>query len=534
MDHMKPVFRLTLIILFLLSSCTSSVSTPTSIPTETQAAVNPTEAVPALLNEAKLAQFEGYAAETMRLMEVPGMSIAVVENGKVIYAKGFGVRALGSDDPVDLDTLMLIASTSKPLTSVMMATLVDDGLMQWNTPVTSILPAFAVGDAELTKKLTMHDLVCACSGMPAKNSALFLSGLERAEEMINLLQYTKPVARIDEKYIYNNMMFASGGYISGLVAGGPGDNLDAGYLSAMQKRVFEPVGMTRTTLSLDTVQASENFAMPHGRDLALHYQLIPLSSENFLTSIKPAGGIWSTANDLSRLMITLLEQGIAPSGEQVISTSNLEHIWQPGVRLGKGENPSYYGMGWFIDDYQGRRMVSHGGNSMGFSTEFALLPDSGIGIVILTNAQSATSLINALRNRFLELAFDLPFTYDAEFRSDVEGSRQDFLDFAGELKPGFNEQAISPFLGTFSNQEIGEINIQVKEGKLRLYSDGLSMELCQYTGREVPYVIACEIPLLTFPLLVFEFKMEAGGTPAILLHESGLTEPYIFEKLDTP
>ena len=136
----------------------------------------------------------------MQVAQIPGMSVAVVEHGKVIYVEGFGVRELGKNDPVTPDTLLMIGSSTKPLTTLMMATVVDDGLMQWDTPATSILPAFAVGAAARTAQLKMRHLVCACSGIPGDDTPLFLSGLQTAEDLIQSMRAITPVAEIGEEY----------------------------------------------------------------------------------------------------------------------------------------------------------------------------------------------------------------------------------------------------------------------------------------------------------------------------------------------
>jgi CubicO group peptidase (beta-lactamase class C family) len=486
------------------------------------------------LNAEELAQFEAYALEAMELAGVPGMAIAIVQHGEVSYARGFGVRELGSNTPVTADTLMMIASVSKALTSVMMATVVDDGLMGWDTPVTSVLPAFSVGDPELTEDLAMRHLICACSGMPGKDAALFISGMDRAEEMINTLRFTEPVAILEKQFNYSNTMFAAGGYLAGLAAGGPANDLDAGYISAMQERVFDPVGMTNTTVSVDLVENSDNLALPHGLDLANQYQPMPLSAEDFVLSVKPAGAIWSTANDMAQLLLTLLNEGVSPEGERVVSAENLQELWQPGVVVAGGSDPVHYGLGWFIEDFAGTRIISHSGGSMGFSADFVLVPQSDVGIVILTNGESASDFVYNLRRRFLELAVGLEGQQDAEFRGNLESREMAILDFAGRLQPGFDEEAMTPYLGRFSNPEIGDITISNEEGKLSLSGRGLTSELRQLSGTNETILTVSDIPLTTLGQLIFQLKLDSKGEPIILLHEKMVSRPYEFEKVMVP
>jgi CubicO group peptidase (beta-lactamase class C family) len=528
---MHRAIQLMLITLLCLTSCSSptSISSPTTISES-----NSTEMLPGSLNTDKLASFENYAIEMMQLAEIPGMAIAVVQHGEVIYAKGFGVRELGKNDSVTPDTLMMIGSVSKAVTAVMMATIVDDGLVQWDTPVTSILPTFATGDSELTAQLTMRHMVCACSGMPGKDAALFLAGYDHAEDMIRGLQYVQPVSNLEQEFNYSNTMFASGGYIATLAAGGPPDNLDAGYIMAMQERVFDPVDMAHTTLSLDLVQNSGNYALPHGMDLANHYQPMPLATERFVLGIKPAGAIWSNANDMSRLLITLINQGITPDGQRIVSNENLNQTWEPGVKIAGGDAPMYYGLGWIIEDFVGRRIIHHSGGSMGFSTEFSFQPESGIGIVIMTNAESAGDFAYSLRSRLFELAFDQPFEHSEDFRRALESNRQGVLDFSAKLQSNNDENVLSPYLGTYSNPEIGEINLLMQAGKFRLHTNGLDSELRRISGLSGTIFTVFEIPLVTLGQLTFQFKLDSKGEPIIVLREKMVSEPYIFEKANNP
>jgi CubicO group peptidase (beta-lactamase class C family) len=487
---------------------------------------------PERMNEAGLAELETYILESMGLAEIPGMSIAIVQNGEVIYTKGFGVRELGRNEPVTPDTLMMIASSTKPLTTLMMATVVDDGLVSWETTVTSILPSFAVADPDLTRRLAMRHLVCACSGMPGKDSALFLSDLKSAEDLILSMQVIAPVSEFEKEFNYSNQMVAAGGYVAALAANGPGDDLGAGYVAAMQERVFDPIGMTHTTLSIAKVQAGDNYARPHGLDLTSHYQPLDLSAEKFVSSVLPAGGVWSTANDMSRLLVTELNQGIAPDGKRIVSVENLSKTWEPQVEIKKGT--ASYGLGWIIEDYHGMRLIHHSGNSMGFSADFALLPAAGLGVVVLTNAEGAGDFVHAIRYRLFEIAFGFPSQHDAVFKKDLDASRKGVADFAKILLPIIDAQAISPYLGTFTNDELGDINLSMDDGRLMMVTGGLTSELRQLSalGRKVFAVY--DVPWVVLGQWTLQFETDSKGNPKISLFEKGVYEPFVFVKSSRP
>lgn len=518
-----------LILTILLDGC---IPVRTSVPTAT---LEPSPAVvdaPERMNTAEIEELENYIAESMSKAKIPGMSIAVVQNGEAIYINGFGVRELGKNEPVTPDTLMMIASSTKPLTTLMMATVVDDGLMNWDTPVTSILPSFAVADTELTGKLTMRHLVCACSGMPGEDSALFLSDLNTAEDLIQSMQVISPVSELEKEFNYSNQMVAAGGYITAHATNESRESLDAGYITAMQERIFDPVGMTDTTLSIENVIASGNYALPHGLNLESNYQPLGLSAEKFVRAILPAGGIWSTANDMSRVLITELNQGLAPDGKRIVSAENLSRTWEPQVEIEKGKVS--YGLGWIIEEYHGMRLIHHSGNSMGFSADLAFLPTAGLGVVILTNAESAADFVQAVRYRVFEIAFGFPLQHDAEFQRNLDADRRAVADFAEIIKPNFDTQAISPYLGSFINDQLGRIDLNLKDGKLMLVTGGLTSELRQISVSGRTLFVVYDAPWAVLGQWTLQFETDSQENPTISLREKGVNKPIVFVKSSDP
>lgn len=527
---MKQKFIVLILVVALLAvGCAPApMAAPTVTPDPTPVAVD----APEQLDPAKLQDLETYIFESMDLAKIPGMSIAVVQNGKVVYIKGFGVRVFGKNEPVKSDTLMMIASSTKPLTTLMMATVVDDGLMSWDSPVTTLLPTFAVADSDLTRKLTMRHLVCACSGMPSQDAALFLTDMNSAEALIESLRDISPVSEFEKEFNYSNQMFAAGGYITAHAAGRIKGNLDAGYVSAMQKRIFDAIGMIGTTLSLEKVKTSNNYALPHGIDLQSNYQPLDLSAEQFVRSVLPAGGIWSNADDMSRLLITELNQGIAPDGKRIVSAMNLSRTWQPQVEIEKGSVA--YGLGWIIEDYHGMRLIHHSGNSMGFSADLAFLPTARLGVVVLTNAEGAGDFVQAIRYRLFEIAFGFPHQYDAIFQRDLNTRRQGIADFAEMLMPNVDPQTVSPYLGDFTNDSLGDISLSLQDGKLMLATGGLKSELRQLSVSGRMSFVAHDVPWVVLGQWTFQFELDAQNNPTISLYEKGVTEPFVFTKSSPP
>ena len=227
---------------------------------------------PLRLTDDLLAEFEVYILDAMKLFNIPGAAVSVVQDGEIVYANGFGVREFGKSDPVTPETLMMVGSVTKSMTTMLMATLVDDGLMDWDTPVIDVLPTFALADPELTKEITVRNLVCACTGVPRRDFEVFMNYDDlSAEDIVESLASFELFTDFGEAFQYSNQMVATGGYVAAAAAGAEYGSLYNGYVQALQERVFAPIGMTSTTLSFDEVQASNNYGTPHGLNLDFEY-----------------------------------------------------------------------------------------------------------------------------------------------------------------------------------------------------------------------------------------------------------------------
>lgn len=412
---------------------------------------------PRTLTPELLAELTPYITETMASLRVPGAAVAIVQDGRVVYEEGFGVRELGGGEPVTPRTRMMIGSTTKSMTTLMMATLVDDGLITWDTPVVDILPSFAVADPELTPRLTVRNLVCACTGVPRRDLQFFFNAGElSAEDVVASLAGFEFFTAFGEAFQYSNQMVATAGYVAAAAAVGQVGSLYDDYLAAMRARVFAPIGMPDSTFSFAEVRALADHAMPNGQTLDGGYQPIPLEAEEFLGPVAPAGALWSTAADMARYAITELNRGVGPDGNRVVSAANLEETWQPQVPVAAEAS---YGLGWFVENWHGRELINHGGNTLGFTSDLAFMPDAGIGVVVLTNGQ-ATNLFNvAVRERVLELAFDQA----PEFERQVAFGLQETERALGELRATLGDRVeperARPFVGRYQSPVLGEATL---------------------------------------------------------------------------
>jgi len=384
-----------------------------------------------------------------------------VQGDEVIYANGFGMKSLDGTEPVTADTQMMIGSTTKAMTTMAMASLVDEGLMNWDTPVIELLPSFSVADPEITETLTVRNLVCACSGVPRRDLELIFNTDDlTAEDIVEQLSTFRFFTDFGEAFQYSNQMVAMGGYAAALADGAELGTLYEGYLNTMDNRLFAPLGMDDTTFHEDDVFARGDFAEPTGVNLDGDLYPLPVSLDTgFSYSIAPAGAAWSTVYDLSEFMIMALNRGETAEGVRVVSEAQFDALWQPQIPLSADTD---YGLGWFVEDYKGRTIYSHAGNMLGYTSEMAIVPDADLGIVVLTNIRGGNAVNGGVRVRLLELIFEQEPEIEAALTSafndneDTEG-----IDY-GELDVEFFQD----YVGTWTNPELGSINIRIEDDTL--------------------------------------------------------------------
>ncbi len=355
------------------------------------------------LDATRIETLKQFVESARQQFDVPGVAIGIVQDGKVVLAEGFGVRELGKPDEVDADTLFMVASNTKALTTLMLAKLVDAGKFTWDTPATQVLPTFKLGDADTTRRVLMKHLVCACTGLPRQDMESIFEG-ERLtpESVVATLATMQPTSQFGELYQYSNLMADAAGFAGGHALY-PQRELGAAYDAAMQTLVFDPLGMASTTFDFERAQRG-NHAAPHGQDadgktvpasMNLNYSAIPT---------RPDGGAWSNVTDMLRYVQMELDEGLLPDGERYIAEAPLLERRVQQVATG---NDTGYGMGLKIDRSMGTPLFQHGGVAFGFISNMMWLPEHNVGAVILTNTQAGgTAIRNLFRRRWLEVLFD--------------------------------------------------------------------------------------------------------------------------------
>lgn len=436
---------------------------------------------PLLLTAERQAELEAYISMMLEKTGVPGASVAVVQNGEVVYQQGFGVRDLSAADPAPVtpetpetpETLMMIGSITKSMTATMAATLVDDGTLTWETPVVDLLPEFTLVDPELGQELTIRNAFCACTGLPQQDEDfIFHSDTLTPERLIASVADFPLTAPLGELYQYSNQLFAIGGYAATAATGADLDDLYDAYTAAMRQQVLGPLGMPRSTFTLDEVLASGDYAVAHGQNLTGAMQPILLEDEDsFVRSVAPAGALWSSVAEMARYVQTQLARGVAPDGTRLVSAENLEATWQQQVAIpeelfGPGELATLaqgYGLGWVNGSYHGQPLIWHSGGTFGFSAHLVFLPEADLGIVVLTNGAAADVLTISIQYRLLELLFARPETFDALVAQEIEANAQALADLQSSLGV-VDPESIAPWLGLYHSDVLGDVEITVADG----------------------------------------------------------------------
>jgi CubicO group peptidase (beta-lactamase class C family) len=354
------------------------------------------------LTPERIQALRDFIAQSAKELDVPGVGIALIDQGKVVWEGGYGVRELGHDEPVDAHTKFMIASNTKGMTTLMLSVLADEGKLRWGEKVVDLYPTFRLGDDAVTRAVEVRHLICACTGLPRRDYAFILADPNLpASDTFRQLSQTMPTSRFGELFQYSNLMAAAAGYVGGHLAY-PGLELGAAYDKAMQTRIFDPLGMHDTTFDF-AIGESGDWARPHGLDIDGRMTAMPNTFNHLIPPYRPAGGAWSSAADMARYVQLEITRGVGPDGKRIVSEANLLERRKPTVQT--GENASY-GMGLFTEVVSGVPVVTHGGTLQGYHSDWWALPDSGIGAVLLTNSDTGPAMFGPFLRRLLEVAYD--------------------------------------------------------------------------------------------------------------------------------
>jgi CubicO group peptidase (beta-lactamase class C family) len=450
-------------------------------------------------------------------LHVPGMAIAVVKDDEVVLARGFGVANVETGTLVTPETIFAIGSSTKAFTSTLVAMLVDEGKMKWDDPVTKYLPYFQMNieSDNASAEVTLQDVLSHRTGF-TRMGLLFASGQIPREEILHDATKAEPYVEFRQKFYYSNVMYMSAGVAAGIAAGTDWDTL-------VKELIFKPLDMDRTTTSVTQVEKDSHLSSGYLWDEDLQvYEYKPMRN---VDNIGPAGSINSNVLDMAQWLRLQLGYG-EYEGRRLVSEASLRETWKSHIEIAGGVS---YGMGWMIREWEGQPVIEHGGNVDGFSAQVAMLPESGLGFVLLTNAS-----VSSLPPLAINLVWD---TLLGEEPAGA-GTAEDYEPYLGKYIANFGQFRDTVFTVLVQNgrlavdvpgQQVFELKEPDEEGKwyfaisneiavsfesdesdnvigMKMYQSGMTFDLPR-EGVE----IAAEIPLDELQKYLGSYRSEQLG-----------------------
>ncbi len=429
---------------------------------------------------------------TLTTFDVPGISVGVIKDGKVVYSKGFGKRSLANNLPMNDETLVGIASNSKGFTCTALAILADEGKLSWNDKVTKFIPEFQMYDPYVSKEITIKDLVTHRAGLGLGQGDLMFfpeGGTMTINDIIKNVKYLKPENSFRTKLDYNNIMFIVAGEVIHRISG-------QSWAEFIEQRIFKPIGMNASFGNYNRARAasSANIIDAHapvdGKAVAVPH--------DWNETADAAGGILSNIKDMGLWADFLMNGFTTKKGQKLVSDKQIQELWQiqqpaPMALKNPYDSGFYgYGLGWFISDVKGHKQVQHTGGLIGTVTQFTLIPDLKLGIVVLTNQQSGAAfntITNTIKDSYLGIAGrNWLKTYGdrmSSYNTKVEKDKKEIFEKSNAFRKLKNQQ-VKPeqIVGVYKDAWFGEVEILQEKNVFRIYaknSPRLKGELLPYS-----------------------------------------------------
>jgi CubicO group peptidase (beta-lactamase class C family) len=336
--------------------------------------------------------FDAFVASVLKQFKVPGVAVAIIKDDQVVLAKGYGVKRLGSPALVDGKTRFGIASNTKAFTAMALGLLVEEGKIEWDAPVVRYLPAFQLWDPWVTRELTVRDLLVHRSGfgLGAGDLLWWPASTYNRPEIAKRLRYIKPATSFRTAYAYDNVLYLVAGQLIEAVSGKSWEDF-------VTERLLTPLGMTSSTVTHSAAgDTTGNVSATHAEVEGVVRPIAPFLSDN----TNPAGGINSGAEDMAKWIRAQLDSGRV-GGKRLWTQETTRQQWSLVTPIDPGEPPPElaprrhsfggYGLGFFLSDYRGLKLVTHTGGLPGYVSRVAMIPDKKLGVVVLTNAESGAA-----------------------------------------------------------------------------------------------------------------------------------------------
>jgi CubicO group peptidase (beta-lactamase class C family) len=420
------------------------------------------------------AAFDKYVAQAARDWKTPGMAIAIVQGDSLVFARGYGLREVGTTNRVDEHSRFAIGSTTKAMTTMGLAMLVEEGKLRFDDRIVDHIPEFQLSDPWVTREVTVRDLLLHRTGLPGTD-AMWTRFAFSPTEMLRRVRYIKPTASFRTEWQYQNVMYGVAGTLLERVSG-------MKWADFLRTRIFAPLGMGETEPLVAGILSKPNVAFPH----ALRNDTARVTRLGNTDSIAPAGSVWSSVSDMSKWMRFILDSGRVGS-KRLVSAATFREIVTPQIRAPMDEYPALelsrpnafsYGLSWFIQDYRGQTVWMHTGSISGMSAIIGLLPEKHMGVYILLNLDHVE-----LRHALMYQAFDLYIggpsrDWSGDLRAAfirsaaAAGGRGGNVNAAAAGAPVPPSLPLNRYAGTFVDSAYGTIRVTFADGKLRAQLEG--------------------------------------------------------------
>ncbi|GMV09270.1 MAG: hypothetical protein ABS52_06145 [Gemmatimonadetes bacterium SCN 70-22] len=433
-----------------------------------------------------LADLDRYIPRALAEWNGAGVAVGIVKDDSLVYAKGFGVRAVGKPDAVDDRTLFAIGSNTKFFTAVAAGMLADDGKLSLDDKVTRFLPWFQLHDPWVTREFTLRDAMSHRSGLGRRGDALWYGTPFSRDEIIRRVRYLVPNTSFRSEFGYQNIMFLTAGQAIAAAAGRSWDDV-------VRERIFEPLGMTASSTSAKSLATASNLASPHSLE-GDQARPSPIPYRD-IDNVAPAGSINSNVQDMARWMRFILAGG-SYGGRTLLKPATLADITSPHTiatrivndTLNPTRHFSLYALGIGLSDLHGVKVLQHTGGIDGMLSFVAMVPERKLGIVVLTNVSGHNALYTALGNRILDAflggptrdwsAIALAQTKRAE-QAAAERMRTRMAQRVQDSRPS---RPLAEYAGTYRNEMYGDLTVSLEEGALVLrYPTATVLHLHHFT-----------------------------------------------------
>ncbi|HKP30983.1 MAG TPA: serine hydrolase, partial [Gemmatimonadales bacterium] len=415
------------------------------------------------------AAFDAYTAQAFKDWGAVGLAVAVVKDGKVVFAKGYGVQTLGKPAAVDTNTRFSIGSTTKAMTTAALGMLVDEGKVRWDDPVTKYLPWFQMYDPYVTREITVRDLLTHRAGLGGADFLWYQSD-NTPEDVLRLVRYVKPAYSFRSGWIYQNVMYATAGAVVAAASGMPWEDF-------IRTRIFAPLDMKGSLTTLAQTAGQPNVASPHDKVKGT----VRVIENASVDQVNAAGSVWSSVADMSKWMRFMIDSGRV-NGKPLLKPATWNELLTPVFVMANGFYPSAqltqpkfntYALGWFQQDYAGRRLNYHTGSIDGMIAIIGIIPEERFGVYVLGNLDHVE-----VRHALLFKAIDTWLgTGNRDWSKDLRDiygkmqARGDSAQARAEarrIKDTKPSLSLDQYAGTYADSLYGKAVVTYENGALRM------------------------------------------------------------------